>query len=180
MLTATEWTTGATIIVKPIAIRRPNDAYDMLLIMDETTGKGIWFTNDGGWHIDLQGVDGNPLYDAEKPEGGISSKPDVNKPRTTVPQAYEHGLRGCFRLIRFIMTRPPHMTGHHWTSWVPASPRPPASQRHHTLRTSRTTHPPSAKTGIKRTMPDMQNDGICPSMSALPASTGRHPLMPRQ
>lgn len=65
MLTATEWTTGATIIVKPIAIRRPNDAYDMLLIMDGTTGKGIWFTNDGGWHIDLQGVDGNPLYDAE-------------------------------------------------------------------------------------------------------------------
>ena len=36
-------------------------------------------------------------------------------------------LRGCFRLIRFIMTRPPHMTGHHWTSWVPRKP-PPASQ----------------------------------------------------
>ena len=65
MLTATEWTTGATIIVKPIAIRRPNDAYDMLLIMDGTTGKGIWFTNDGGWHIDLQGVDGNLTQEAE-------------------------------------------------------------------------------------------------------------------
>ena len=65
MLTATEWTTGATAIVKPIAIRRPNGAYDMLLIADANTGNGIWFTNDGEWHIDLQTENEYPLHDAE-------------------------------------------------------------------------------------------------------------------
>ena len=66
MFTALEWTTGAKVIVKPIAIRRPNDAYEMLLIADKTTGRGVWFdTNDCEWYIDLQGVDGNLMQEAE-------------------------------------------------------------------------------------------------------------------
>lgn len=66
MFTALEWTTGAKVIVKPIAIRRPNDAYEMLLIADKTTGRGVWFdTHDGEWYIDLQGVDGNLMQEAE-------------------------------------------------------------------------------------------------------------------
>ena len=44
MFTALEWTTGAKVIVKPIAIRRPNDAYEMLLIADKTTGRGYGST----------------------------------------------------------------------------------------------------------------------------------------
>ena len=69
MLTATEWTTGATAIVKPIAIRRTLGAYDMLLIADANTGTGIWFTNDGEWHIDLQAENEYPLHDAEVAAG---------------------------------------------------------------------------------------------------------------
>lgn len=66
MFTALEWTTGAKVIVKPIAIRRPNDAYEMLLIADKTTGRGVWFdTNDCEWYINLQGVDGNLMQEAE-------------------------------------------------------------------------------------------------------------------
>ena len=40
MFTALEWTTGATVIVKPIAICQ-SDACDTLLIADANTGKGI-------------------------------------------------------------------------------------------------------------------------------------------
>lgn len=48
------------------AIRRPNDAYETLLIADETTGRGVWFdTNDCEWYISLQGVDGNLMQEAE-------------------------------------------------------------------------------------------------------------------
>lgn len=66
MFTAREWTTGAAVIVRPIAVRRPNCAYEMLLIADETTGRGVWFdTNDREWHINLQGVDGNLMQEAE-------------------------------------------------------------------------------------------------------------------
>lgn len=66
MFTAREWTTGATVIVKPIAIRRPNDAYEMLLIADKTTGRGVWFDSyDCEWYINLQGVDGNLEEEAE-------------------------------------------------------------------------------------------------------------------
>lgn len=66
MFTALELTTGATVIVKPAAIRRPNDACDMLLIADETTGNGVWFdAHDGEWYIDLQVVDGYPMHNGE-------------------------------------------------------------------------------------------------------------------
>lgn len=66
MFTALEWTTGAKVIAKPIAIRRPNDAYEMLLIADANTGRGIWFdTNDCEWYINLQGVGGNLMKEAE-------------------------------------------------------------------------------------------------------------------
>lgn len=66
MFTAREWTTGATVIVKPIAIRHPNDAYEMLLIADKTTGRGVWFdSHDCEWYINLQGVDGNLEQEAE-------------------------------------------------------------------------------------------------------------------
>ena len=63
MFTALEWTTGATVIVKPVAIY--NHAH-VLLITDANTGKGIWFdTHDGEWYIDLQCVDGYPMHEAE-------------------------------------------------------------------------------------------------------------------
>lgn len=43
MFTAIEFTTGAKVIVNPIAIHRPNAAHEMLLIADKTTGSGVWF-----------------------------------------------------------------------------------------------------------------------------------------
>lgn len=70
MFTAREWTTGATVIVDPIAIRRQNGAYEMLLIADETTGRGVWLDPyNCEWYIDLQGVSGNLMQEAEVVEG---------------------------------------------------------------------------------------------------------------
>lgn len=70
MLTATEFATGAKVIVNPIAIYRPNAAHETLLIADKTTGRGVWFdTNDREWYINLQGVDSNLRNDAEVIEG---------------------------------------------------------------------------------------------------------------
>lgn len=69
MFTATEFTTGAKVIVNPIAIHRPNAAHEMLLIADSNTGNGLWFDpNDCEWYINLQG-DSNLMYDAEVIEG---------------------------------------------------------------------------------------------------------------
>lgn len=69
MFTATEFATGAKVIVNPIAIHRPNAAHEMLLIADKTTGRGVWFDpNDCEWYINLQGDD-NLMYDAEVIEG---------------------------------------------------------------------------------------------------------------
>lgn len=69
MFTATEFTTGAKVIVNSIAIHRPNAAHEMLLIADSNTGNGLWFDpNDCEWYINLQG-DSNLMYDAEVIEG---------------------------------------------------------------------------------------------------------------
>lgn len=93
MFTAREWTTGATVIVKPIAIRRPNGAYEMLLIADETTGRGVWFdTNDCEWYINLQGVDGNLMQDAEVVEDVYGENEEEWEKRANEPLA-AYGLK---------------------------------------------------------------------------------------
>ena len=66
MFTALEWTTGAKVIVEPIAICQ-SDACDTLLIVDANTGRVLWMGYELDCQIDLE--DGNLNYDAEKIEG---------------------------------------------------------------------------------------------------------------
>lgn len=73
MFTALEWTTGAKVIVEPIAICE-SDACDTLLIADANTGKGLWMGYDLNWQIDLK--NGNLNHDAEKIEGVYGADED--------------------------------------------------------------------------------------------------------
>ena len=56
------------------------------------TGKGIWFTNDGEWHIDLQAENEYPLHDAEVVAGVYGDDEEEWEERANEKLAY-YGLK---------------------------------------------------------------------------------------
>lgn len=65
MTTAIDINTNENISIKPIAIYQ-SDAFDVLLLADANTGKGIWRGIDYQWYIDPE--DGDLGHDADKIE----------------------------------------------------------------------------------------------------------------
>lgn len=65
MTTAIDINTNENISIKPIAIYQ-SDAFDVLLLADANTGKGIWRGFDYQWYTDPE--DGDLDHDADKIE----------------------------------------------------------------------------------------------------------------
>ena len=65
MTTAIDIDTNENISIKPIAIYQ-SDAFDVLLLADANTGKGIWRGFDYQWYTDPE--DGDLDHDADKIE----------------------------------------------------------------------------------------------------------------
>ena len=65
MTTAIDINTNENISIKPIAIYQ-SDAFDVLLLADANTGKGIWRSFDYQWYTDPE--DGDLDHDADKIE----------------------------------------------------------------------------------------------------------------
>ena len=65
MTTAIDINTNENIPIKPIAIYQ-SDAFDVLLLADANTGKGIWRGFDYQWYTDPE--DGDLDHDADKIE----------------------------------------------------------------------------------------------------------------
>ena len=65
MFTAIDINTNENISIKPIAIYQ-SDAFDVLLLADANTGKGIWRGFDYQWYTDPE--DGDLDHDADKIE----------------------------------------------------------------------------------------------------------------
>lgn len=65
MFTAIDINTDENISIKPIAIYQ-SDAFDVLLLADANTGKGIWRGFDYQWYTDPE--DGDLDHDADKIE----------------------------------------------------------------------------------------------------------------
>jgi hypothetical protein len=53
LFVATDVATGERVTVKPVAVCA-GYSYDVLLILDAVTGKGMWYDFDGRWYIDSE------------------------------------------------------------------------------------------------------------------------------
>lgn len=73
MLTALDIHTNETVAIQPIVIAQ-SDAWDVLLLADANTGKGIWMGYDLDWQIDPE--DGDLDHDADKIEGVYGADED--------------------------------------------------------------------------------------------------------
>jgi hypothetical protein len=73
MTTAIDINTNETISIKPIVIAQ-SGAWDVLLLADANTGKGIWMGYDLDWQIDPE--DGDLDHDADKIEGVYGADED--------------------------------------------------------------------------------------------------------
>lgn len=73
MLTALDIHTNETVAIQPIVIAQ-SGAWDVLLLADANTGKGIWMGYDLDWQIDPE--DGDLDHDADKIEGVYGADED--------------------------------------------------------------------------------------------------------
>lgn len=89
MTTAIDINTNETISIKPIVIAQ-SDAWDVLLLADANTGKGIWMGYDLDWQIDPE--DGDLDHDADKIEGVYGADEDEWEAAANAKLA-EYGLK---------------------------------------------------------------------------------------
>ena len=93
MLTALDIHTNETVAIQPIVIAQ-SDAWDVLLLADANTGKGIWMGYDLDWQIDPEY--GDLDTDADKIEDVYGADEDEWEAAANAKLA-EYGLKlGAF------------------------------------------------------------------------------------
>ena len=105
MTTAIDINTNENISIKPIAIYQ-SDAFDVLLLADANTGKGIWRGFDYQWYTDPE--DGDLDHDADKIEdvyGADEEECILLLPNTSEPPAARQRKPGIRKPGRHIGRR---------------------------------------------------------------------------